>query len=79
MNDINLQGDINLSKEEKEVINIVLNKFKDFNTAQIVEYMHNEKAYKNTCKDRIPVRQPVNSVHIFFIPYQLIAEIICRA
>lgn len=42
-----------LSKEEKEVINIVLNKFKDFNTAQIVEYMHNEKAYKNTNQNEV--------------------------
>ena len=42
-----------LSKEEREVINNVLNKFKDFNTSQIVEYMHNEKAYKNTNQNEV--------------------------
>lgn len=43
----NYEGE-KLSKKEKDVIDIVINKFKDFNTSELVEYMHNEKAYKNT-------------------------------
>ena len=43
----NYEGE-KLSKKEKEVIDTIIDKFRDFNTNQIVEYMHNEKAYKET-------------------------------
>ena len=42
-----------LSKQEKDVIDIILDKFKDFNTNQIVKYMHNEKAYKETNQTQV--------------------------
>ncbi len=37
-----------LNKEEKEIVLLVANKFKNMNTKEIVEYMHNEIAYKDT-------------------------------
>ena len=42
-----------LSKQEKDVIDTIINKFKDFNTNQIVEYMHNEKVYKETNQTQV--------------------------
>lgn len=36
------------SSKEVEVLNIIINTFKGFKTKEIVEYMHNEKAYKQT-------------------------------
>ena len=42
-----------LSRKEKDVIDLVINKFKNFNTKQIVEYMHNEKAYKETNQTQV--------------------------
>ena len=35
-------------KEERDIVDKVLEKFKDFNTNMIVEYMHKEKAYTDT-------------------------------
>lgn len=43
--------DINISKfslDEFNVLETVASKFKHYNTNQIVDYMHNEIAYKNT-------------------------------
>lgn len=40
-----------ISEEEKGVLDMVISKFKDFSTADIVNYMHEEKAYLET-KDK---------------------------
>ena len=37
-----------LSDEEKKILDMVIDKFKTFNAAEIIEYMHNEIAYKET-------------------------------
>ena len=37
-----------LTKEEKEIIDSVIKKFSSMNTKEIVEYMHEEEAYKQT-------------------------------
>lgn len=37
-----------LTNEEKEICDKVINKFKEFKTKEIVEYMHKEKAYTET-------------------------------
>ena len=34
--------------DEKEVIDFIMNYFKNFSTKQIVDYMHKEKAYLET-------------------------------
>ncbi len=43
----NMNYDV-LSVEDKKVLDIVIEKFKSFRTKEIVEYMHEEKAYKET-------------------------------
>lgn len=42
-----------LSNEEKQIIDIVINKLKNYSTKELVEYMHNEDAYKNTKANEI--------------------------
>lgn len=37
-----------LSSEEKEIVNRLIKKFKDFKASDIVTYMHEERAYKET-------------------------------
>lgn len=37
-----------LNEEEKEILDIVVRKFKNYKAADIVAYMHGEKAYKET-------------------------------
>ena len=37
-----------LTKEEKEMIKLVVNNFKNYSAKNIVEYMHKEKAYIET-------------------------------
>ncbi len=37
-----------LSSEEKEILDIVIRKFKNYKASEIVDYMHDEKAYKET-------------------------------
>ncbi|MDD3184048.1 MAG: DUF4065 domain-containing protein [Anaerostipes sp.] len=37
-----------LSKDEIKILNRVINKFKSFSSADIVEYMHAETAYTET-------------------------------
>ncbi|MBQ8293738.1 MAG: DUF4065 domain-containing protein [Bacilli bacterium] len=37
-----------LNEDEKKIINKVIKKFKKFTTVELVKYMHNEIAYKNT-------------------------------
>lgn len=39
---------VGLSKDDKEIIDKVINKFKNFSSSEIADYMHNEKAYKET-------------------------------
>ena len=50
--DFGLDGSKKILKEKiadkNEIIDFVINKFKDFNTNQIIEYMHKEKAYIET-------------------------------
>lgn len=42
-----------LSEDEKETLDKVIIKFKDFKAKDIVDYMHEEKAYKETISDEI--------------------------
>lgn len=44
----NVKSDYILSDEEIKTIKDVMEKFKDFKSSQLVEYMHNEKAYLET-------------------------------
>ena len=44
---------IGLSKREKEIIDLVIDKFKDYKSREISEYMHREKAYMETNPDEI--------------------------
>lgn len=44
----NVKSDYILSDEEIKTIKDVMEKFKDFKSSQLVEYMHNEKAYIET-------------------------------
>lgn len=37
------------SKEELSVLELIAEKFKDYRSKQIVDYMHEEKAYRETC------------------------------
>lgn len=37
-----------ITEEDKMILDRVINKFKNFNTKDIVEYMHDEIAYKET-------------------------------
>lgn len=51
-----------LRKEEKKVLDRVIYKFKDYKASEIVEYMHEERAYKETVNGEI-------------IPFRLAGEI----
>ncbi|MBQ9768438.1 MAG: DUF4065 domain-containing protein [Lachnospiraceae bacterium] len=42
-----------LSEKEKEILDTVIRKFKDYKTSEIVEYMHEEIAYRETRKGEI--------------------------
>ena len=44
---------VGLSKNEKEIIDLVIDKFKDYKSREISEYMHREKAYIETNPDEI--------------------------
>lgn len=37
-----------LTEEQKKICDIIISKFKNFSTKDIVNYMHREKAYKET-------------------------------
>lgn len=44
-----------LTGEEREILDMVINKFKSYNASQIIDYMHDETAYKKTVdKEIIP-------------------------
>ena len=47
------KSSIDLNEYEKNIINIVVEKFKDYNAKELVEYMHNEDAYKKTKQNEI--------------------------
>jgi len=42
-----------LSPEEKSVLNTVISKFRSFNAADIIDYMHGESAYKKTSSGEV--------------------------
>lgn len=42
-----------MSKKEKDTIDIVINKFKNYKSSEISDYMHKEKAYLETNPDEI--------------------------
>lgn len=44
---------VGLSKKEKEIINKVIDKFKNYRSSEISDYMHKEKAYLETNQDEI--------------------------
>ena len=44
---------IELSDEEKNIVDIVFNRFNNYSTKELVDYMHEEKAYKNTKNNEI--------------------------
>ena len=39
--------------EEKNILDVVINKFRDFKASEIVGYMHEERAYKETSNGEI--------------------------
>lgn len=51
-----------LSSVEKDILDRIINKFKDYKASEIVDYMHGEKAYKETKSGAI-------------IPFSLVKEI----
>ena len=44
----NYKPKVHLTEKEKEICNRVINKFKNFTTKELVDYMHKEKAYIDT-------------------------------
>lgn len=44
---------VGLSKNEKNILDTVINKFKDYRSSEIAEYMHKEKAYIETNPEEI--------------------------
>ena len=44
---------VGLSKNEKDIIDKVIEKFKDYSSSEISEYMHKENAYKETTANEI--------------------------
>ena len=42
-----------IKDEEKQIIDLVINKFRDYNTNDLVKYMHKEKAYEQTKMNEI--------------------------
>lgn len=44
---------VGISKKEKEIIDIVINKFKNYRSSEISEYMHKESAYLKTSPNEI--------------------------
>lgn len=54
-----------LTKKEKEIIDIVINKFRDYKSSDIAEYMHKEIAYKNTRENEIISFEFANKLNEF--------------
>ena len=49
----NYKPKVHLTAKEKEICDRVINKFKNFTTKELVEYMHREKAYTDTKPNEI--------------------------
>ena len=60
-----VSSNIVLSEDESKIIEFVVNKFKDFNASQIVNYMHQETAYKDTKLFSIISYDYSNSIKLF--------------
>ena len=56
---------VGLSKNEKEIINLIIDKFKDYRSSEISEYMHKEKAYIMTNQDEIISFEYANELNDF--------------
>ena len=50
---ISCKSSLELDEKEKDILNIIIDKFKDYSTKDIVEYMHKEKAYTDTNNNEI--------------------------
>lgn len=61
----NAHVESNLSKEEQESIDMVINLFKDFSTKDLVSYMHNEKAYLDTNANEFISYNFAKDIHLF--------------
>lgn len=57
--------DLNLTCEEKNILDIVISKFKNFSSTNISEYMHKESAYTNTSKNQIISYNYANELNPF--------------
>lgn len=60
-----LLKDLNLTCEEKNILDIVISKFKNFSSTNISEYMHKESAYTNTSKNQIISYNYANELNPF--------------
>ena len=60
-----LLKDLNLTCEEKNILDIVISKFKNFSSTNISEYMHKEFAYTNTSKNQIISYNYANELNPF--------------
>ena len=58
----NVKSDYELTPNEIEIIDLVIAKFKDLNTNQIIEYMHKEKAYIETNENQFISFEYANTV-----------------
>lgn len=54
-----------LSDDEKDVLNTVITKFKNYKAAEIVNYMHEEKAYRETMSGEIIPFSLAKEIRIF--------------
>ena len=50
------------SLEEQDILSRVAAKFKEFNSKEIIDYMHNEDAYKNTADGEVILYSYVHTV-----------------
>lgn len=60
-----LLEEIKLTGEEKNILDVVISKFKNFSSPNISEYMHKESAYINTSKNQIISYSYANELNPF--------------
>lgn len=60
-----LLEEIKLTGEEKNILDVVISKFKNFSSPNISEYMHKESAYRNTSKNQIISYNYANELNPF--------------
>lgn len=60
-----LLEEIKLTGEEKNILDVVISKFKNFSSPNISEYMHKESAYINTSKNQILSYSYANELNPF--------------